>query len=245
LYRVNRELEEFTYMASHELREPLRMVNIYTQLLFGRCGPALDAQAHEFAEHIHHSVARMERLIQDVLKYSETIHNSNERPVKPVDVRSALDHALVVFRNPLQAAGAQTQIGSLPRVLAEERQLALVFEHLLSNSLKYADPGRPLSLRIWSRRRGEKWAIYFADNGAGIGAQFTERIFGLFKRLHGRDVPGTGLGLAICRRIIERFGGEIWADKQAREGALIIFTLKGCDLHESGFQNPAGGGQSG
>ena len=150
-----------------------------------------------------------------------------------------------MLRDQLESAGGILEIGELPVVLAEESQLALVFQNLLSNSLKYAHSGRAPRIRIWAELQGEWWSVYFADNGIGFEPEFAERIFGLFKRLHGREIPGTGLGLAICRRIIERYGGEIWARENGTEGATFIFTLKGSQCHGSKPAYPAGGGQPG
>jgi light-regulated signal transduction histidine kinase (bacteriophytochrome) len=242
LRRVNRELEEFAYIASHDLREPLRMINIYTQLLIRRYEHAFDEEAGHFAQHIQYSVSRMEQLIQDVLQYSQVIHEGSECAVAPVALRSSLEQALAVFQDRLDAAGAQLEIGELPVVAAEETQLALVFQNLLSNALKYADPARILRIRIWAERDGESWTIRFSDNGIGFEPEFAERIFGLFKRLHGRSVPGTGLGLAICRRIVERYDGEIWAEGKVHDGATFVFKLKGWD-HRADLAYSACGGQ--
>jgi signal transduction histidine kinase len=123
--------------------------------------------------------------------------------------------------------------------------LSLVFQNLLSNSLKYAHPERKLRIRIWSTESAKFQRIHFADNGIGFEPEFSERIFGLFKRLHGREVPGTGLGLAICRRIIEAQGGQIRAEGVAKRGATFIFSLKGTDDHGAGYADIAGRGQPG
>jgi light-regulated signal transduction histidine kinase (bacteriophytochrome) len=246
LRRANQQLEEFAFVASHDLREPLRMVNIYTQLLIQRCAPNCDPQADQFAEHIRSSVARMEKLIQDVLQYSHAIHPDNEYPAVRVPLRNAVDQALAVVRDRIEETGAQVEIGELPVVLGDEMQLALVFQNLLANSLKYAHPERKLAVRITAERCERVWSISVADNGIGFEPQFAERIFGLFKRLHGRDVPGTGLGLAICKRIIERHGGTIRAESRPQQGATFIFTLKGWNYRESSecsLANPAGRGQ--
>lgn len=224
------------------------MVNIYTQLLLERYPDGIDEQARIFADHIQNGVARMERLIQEVLQYSEVIHQRQEWMGAPAPLRAVLDESIAVYRGKLDSAGARLEIGPLPTALAERSQIGLVFQNLISNALKYAHPGRPLCIRVWARRRGERWAIYFADNGIGFPPEFAERIFGLFKRLHGREVPGTGLGLAICRRIIERFGGEMWAESEAKAGATFILTLKGLDEKrcddEASFADSAGRGQS-
>ena len=239
-------MEEFAFVASHDLREPLRMVNIYTQLLMQRCGPTCDPQAQQFAEHIRSSVARMEKLIQDVLQYSHAIHPENDYPAVRMPLRNAVDQAVTVVRGRLEQTGTQVEIGQLPMVLGDESQLALVFQNLLENSLKYAHPERKLTIRIAAERCDRVWSISVTDNGIGFEPEFAQRIFGLFKRLHGRDVPGTGLGLAICKRIIERHGGTIRAEGRPQQGATFIFTLKGWNYRESSecsLANPAGRGQ--
>jgi light-regulated signal transduction histidine kinase (bacteriophytochrome) len=244
LKKANRELEEFAYVASHDLREPLRMINIYTQLLIQRYGRAFDEQGRQFAARVHESVVRMEQLIQDVLEYSRTVHEQREDPVSPVSLNRPLELALELLRDQIEAAHGEIEIGDLPFVLADEDQLALVFQNLLSNSLKYAHPDRPPRIWIWAQPHGNRWTIYVRDNGIGFEPEFAERVFGLFKRLHGREVPGTGLGLAICRRIIERYGGEIWAEAMPDEGATFIFMLKGFRRYGSNTANSPRGGQS-
>jgi light-regulated signal transduction histidine kinase (bacteriophytochrome) len=245
LLRANRELEELTYVASHDFREPLRMINIYTELLMQECGQKLSQEASEFAGYIHYSVERMEHLIQDVLQYSQAIHDGRQQQLGPVPVRRPLDSAIGIFRASLDSAAAEIEIGDLPVVLAEESQLSLVFQNLLSNSLKYAHPERTSRIRIWSTESPDFQTIHFADNGIGFEPEFSERIFGLFKRLHGREVPGTGLGLAICRRIIEAHGGQIRAEGESQQGATFIFSLKGLGDHGPGYADIAGRGQSG
>ena len=245
LIRANRELEELTYVASHDFREPLRMINIYTELLMQECGVKLSREASEFAGYIRYSVERMESLIQDVLQYSQVVHEGHDQHPAAIPARRALDNAISVFRGPLDTAGAGIEISDLPIVLAEESQLSLVFQNLLSNSLKYAHPKRKLKVRIWSTQSADFQRIHFADNGIGFEPEFSERIFGLFKRLHGREVPGTGLGLAICRRIIEAQGGQIWAEGEAQHGATFTFSLKGPDDHGAASADIAGRGQSG
>lgn len=245
LRRANRELEEFAYVASHDLREPLRMINIYSELLIQECGPAVSEKAREFAGYIHSSVARMEQLIEDVLQYSQAVHEQPEVEAAPVSLRRSLDQALAVLQERLEAADAEIETQELPVVLADEIQMGIVFQNLLSNALKYADPNRPLQIRIWAERRNDSWTIHFADNGIGFEPQFAERIFGLFKRLHGRDVPGTGLGLAICRRILERCGGSIRAEGRPGAGATFVLCLKAWSHHESGFADIARRRQSG
>lgn len=242
LRRANRELEEFAFVASHDLREPLRMVNIYTQLLIEACGPAANDLARQFAHHIESNVSRMEQLIQDLLEYSHVRHEEHERALAPIPLARCWEQALSMFRDGLDAAGAKIETADLPLVLADETQIGQIFQNLLSNSLKYAHPERRLRIRVWAHRDAGWWNIHFADNGIGFEPQFCERIFGLFKRLHGREVPGTGLGLAISRRIVEQHGGTMRAQGRPQRGATFIFTLRGLNDDGTGAAHPAGRG---
>lgn len=239
LRRANLGLEEFAFVASHDLREPLRMINIYTQLLAQRYGDALDDQGRQFAQQVQYNVARMEELIQNVLDYSQAVHHGSEDNLPRMSLRDSVEEAITLVCDQLAATGGEIWIGELPEVFADSMQLTLVFQNLISNSLKYAHKERPPRIRIWAEPQGDIWFIHVADNGSGFEPEFAERIFGLFKRLHGREVPGTGLGLAICRRIIERFGGKIWAEAVNNESAEFIFTLKGSKGHGSSTANPA------
>ncbi|MBV8842999.1 MAG: hypothetical protein JO307_09320 [Bryobacterales bacterium] len=240
LQRVRRELEEVTAVASHDLREPLRMINLYTQYLLREYGGAFNNQAHEVARRIQDNVARMERLIQGVTEYSAPA----DKRFRATSLRKAAVRALEPFGARIESMGGTVEIGRLPLVLGDERQLQIVFRNLFSNSVKYAHTGRRLRIRIWGRRDGSIWTIYFSDNGIGFKPEFSQRIFGLFRRLHGREVPGTGLGLATSRQIIERHGGEIRAEGQPEKGATFIFTLKGFSRHAGRLANIARRGQS-
>lgn len=244
LRRANRELEEFAFVASHDLREPLRMVNIFSELLIQHCAQPHDEEASHFARQIQDGVARMELLIQGVLQYSQVVHKGGECAVYPVPLRKPLERALELFRDRLNAAGARVDIGELPTVAANELQLELVFQNLISNSLKYAHPDRKPHLLIYAQSKKGFSTIYFSDNGSGFEPEFGERIFGLFQRLHGREKPGTGLGLAICRKIIERYGGQIHANGKPQQGATFVITLKGLSHHGVSLANSIGRGQS-
>jgi len=238
LQRASRELEEFAWVASHDLREPLRMVHIYTELLTSQYQTGYDEQAQRFAKRIHEGVARMEELIDELLRYSQAAHGE----CAPVVLRLALDDAIAEFRDKLIAVDAQLEIGRLPEVLGDRDQLALVFRNLISNSLKYAVPERRLEIRIWAQQNRDEWTVRFTDNGAGFAPEFNERVFGLFRRLHASTTPGTGLGLALCRKIVERYGGKIRAEGKPRNGATFIITLKGCSSNEVTFPNTTGRG---
>ena len=223
LKRVNRELEEFAFVASHDLQEPLRMVNIYTQLILKVLGPQ-GGPLDQYAAFVQQGVTRMEALIRDLLSFSRTVQ-ADELPVGSADLSVSLSQALSVLKTRIQENGAIIRIGFLPTVRGDEAQLVHVFQNLLSNALKYRKSDVAPDIQISAKMDGRHWIISVADNGIGFEPQYAERIFGLFKRLHKDDYPGTGLGLAICKRIVERYGGRIWADARPGDGATFHFSL--------------------
>jgi PAS domain S-box-containing protein len=228
LERVNKELEEFAYIASHDLQEPLRMVNIYSQLLLRRCVPN-EPQAQEYAGLIQDGVNRMQLLIRDLLTYSRTVQRE-ELPVGPADLSAALSEARSVLHNRIEESGAEIHAEELPLVCGNTQQIAHVFQNLLSNALKYRKPDVQPQIRISAKREDKQWIIALQDNGIGFEQQYAERIFGLFKRLHNAEYPGTGVGLAICQRIIERYGGRMWAEGKSDVGAIFYFSLPSIEV---------------
>jgi PAS domain S-box-containing protein len=222
LRRMNRELEEFAYVASHDLQEPLRMVNIYSQMIL-RNLDADKAMLEEYAGFVREGVQRMEMLIHDLLTFSRAVHQETASSV--ADLSAALAQAMAVLRSRIEAAGAVIECGDLPRCLGETPQMVHVFQNILSNSLKYRRADVPLEIRITAEQQGSEVVVCVRDNGIGFDPKYSERIFGLFKRLHKDEYPGTGLGLAICRRIIERSGGRMWAEGQAGAGSSFYFSL--------------------
>ncbi len=241
LTRVNRELEEFAYVASHDLQEPLRIVNIYTQLILQDLGAVLrdpgavlqglgadKAQLAQYADFVQQGVRRMDALIHDLLTFSRAVH-AEELAVGTVDLGVSLREALSVLKNRVEECGCQVRAAPLPTVRGDAAQMAHVFQNLLSNALKYCKKDTAPEIDICAVRNGEYWTITVRDNGIGFEPQYAERIFGLFKRLHKDEYPGTGLGLAICKRIVERYGGRIWADSRLGEGARFYFSLPAAD----------------
>jgi PAS domain S-box-containing protein len=225
LTRANHELEEFAYVASHDLQEPLRMVNIYSELLLRRDGLRNDTVASQYADFVHKGVSRMEELISDLLMYSRVIHSDHDEP-QTARLDHSLSEALAVMQVRIDETRAEIVYGSLPEVLGDEKQLALVFQNLLSNALKYCREDVRPKIEIWTEGRAGESVISVRDNGIGFSPEHSERIFGLFKRLHKDAYPGTGLGLAICRRIIERSGGKIWGRSEGEGlGATFMFSL--------------------
>lgn len=199
------------------------MVNIYTQLLIRRhAGHSEEAQ--QYAGTIHRGVNRMEALIHDLLTFSRTIH-SEDTDAGIADLSAALTEATSVLQERIIETGASISAPQLPTVYGNTRQLALVFQNLLSNALKYQSNGTRPQIDITARGDGTNWVIAVRDNGIGFEPRYTERIFGLFKRLHKEEYPGTGLGLAICRRIVERYKGQIWAESTPGGGSTFYFSL--------------------
>lgn len=226
LERVNRGLEEFAHVSSHDLQEPLRMVNSYSQLLIRRLGHEATDEQQEFAGYIQHGVKRMETLIRDLLAYSRTVHTAGELTVSQTSLEEALHHALTIVEGRIAETGATVTHDALPTVRGDVNQLAHVFQNLLSNALKYRKPNESPCIYIEAEQQGVHWVIIVRDNGIGFEQHQAERIFGLFKRLHREEeYPGTGLGLAICKRIIERYGGKMWAESELGVGSKFFFSL--------------------
>ena len=224
LRKANRELEEFAFVASHDLQEPLRMVNIYSELLIrGHVGDV--PEARQYGDIIQRGVERMDALIQDLLAFSRTIHPDDQLAAGTADLSAALDEAMSVLKDRIQASQAVIEHPALPSVRGDAAQLAQVFQNLLSNAIKYQANGTRPEVKVTARYDGTYWTIAIKDNGIGFDSKYSERIFGLFKRLHTDEYPGTGLGLAICRRIIERHGGRIWAESTPGEGSTFYFSL--------------------
>ena len=224
LKRSNAELEQFAYVASHDLQEPLRMVSSYTQLLGRRHAGKLDADAHEFMAYIVEGAARMKQLIEDLLAYSRVGSRAHER--KTVSLSAALRRALANLKVAIEESGASVTHDVLPAVEGDEVQLAQILQNLIGNALKFRAPGTTPKVHIGISENETKLEITVRDNGIGIEPQYFERIFMLFQRLHSKgEYPGTGLGLAIVKKIVERHGGQIRVESKPGEGSAFIFTL--------------------
>ena len=232
--RSNEDLQQFAYVASHDLQEPLRMVASFLQLLERRYGPRLDEAGREYIQFAVDGAVRMKRLIEDLLSFSR-IDSRGAEP-KPTDLGEVIQAACENLVSTIADNGARITIGlDLPWVLGDELQLIRLMQNLIGNGIKYRSPERFPEIRIDARRRGEMWEISVADNGIGIAPEYHERIFMIFQRLHGLGkYEGTGIGLAICKRIVERHGGEIRVDSREGSGATFSFTLPCAD-------QPAGG----
>ncbi|MFP2907713.1 PAS domain-containing protein [Pyxidicoccus sp. 3LFB2] len=223
LARSNEELQQFAYVASHDLQEPLRMVASYTQLLGRRYKGKLDADADEFIRYAVDGVTRMQRLIQDLLAWSRV--GTRGRQPKPCDAGRALERATANLQASIQETRATVHTGPLPPVLADETQLAQVFQNLIGNALKFHGDAPP-EVEVKGEPRGAEVLFTVKDRGIGIDPQYFDRIFIIFQRLHGKEeYPGTGIGLAICKKIVERHGGRIGLESQQGQGTTFWFTL--------------------
>jgi PAS domain S-box-containing protein len=224
LARSNSELQQFAYVASHDLQEPLRMIGSYTQLLERRYGDKLDSDAREFMDFIVDGATRMKQLIEDLLAYSRV--GTRGKELRPVKAQAALERALVNLRAAIESSGAQITHDALPDVDGDDTQLTQLFQNLVGNAIKFRKKDEPLRVHVGVQDAGEHWRFTVTDNGIGIEPQYFERIFMVFQRLHTRDeYPGTGIGLAICKKVVDRHRGRIWVESAYGEGSSFIFTL--------------------
>lgn len=223
LTRSNAELEQFAYVASHDLQEPLRMVVSYLQLVDTRYREKLDADAREFIEYAVDGAKRMQILINDLLAFSRI--GSKGRAFGPADCEAALQEAMSNLQVAIRESGAQITHDPLPTVMGDATQLVQLFQNLLGNALKFRRD-EPSRIHIRAESKAGCWHLSVQDNGIGIEAQYFDRIFAVFQRLHGRGAyPGTGIGLAICKKIVERHGGTIWVESEFGKGSAFHFTL--------------------
>jgi light-regulated signal transduction histidine kinase (bacteriophytochrome) len=223
LERSNQELQQFAYVASHDLFEPLRMVTSYLQLLAERYKGKLDKQADEFIGFAIEGTHRMEALIRDLLAYSRVDMRVNS--LEPVESASAFDAAVANLKVAIEETGATVSRQTLPKVNADPVQLTQLFQNLIGNGLKFHGPDPP-RIQTEARRSGDEWIFSVRDNGIGIESKYFETIFVIFRRLHTRkEYSGTGIGLAICKKIVERHGGRIWVESAPGQGSTFAFTL--------------------
>jgi signal transduction histidine kinase len=223
LMRLNEDLQQFIYAASHDLQEPLRMVSGYTQLIARRYQGKLDAEADEYIQFAVDGAERMSQLIKDLLAYSRA-GNLETRRLEQVDMGSVVQWALLNLHAAIKEHGAVVTHEPLPTITGDQARLARVMQNLIGNAIQYRS-AEPPRIHISASLNGESWVFCVADNGCGFEMQYAERIFGVFKRLHGKDIPGTGIGLAIAKKIIEIHNGRIWAESEPGQGSRFYFTI--------------------
>jgi len=223
LKRSNRELEQFAYVASHDLQEPLRMVVGFVQLLEKRLADKVEGETREFMGYAVDGALRMQKLIQDILVYSRV--SSRGAPPATVDSADALSEALLLLGNKVADSGAVVQSEGLPVVQADRTQLVQLFQNLIGNAIKFCKQDAP-KIQVDAVRQGRQWRFSVTDNCIGISEEYRERVFGIFQRLHTREeYEGTGIGLAVCKRIVERHGGTIGVEAAPGGGSIFWFTL--------------------
>jgi signal transduction histidine kinase len=231
LQRSNEALQQFAYVTSHDLQEPLRAISSYVQLLAERCRDKLDEGDRECMQFVIDGTERMRELIQALLAYARV--GSNELEYAPTNVESVLDRTL----DDLQAAIAESAVtvthDPLPTITADDKQLGLLLQNLIGNAIKFRRNGHA-TVHLAAQREEQQWRFSVCDNGIGLDLKQSERIFEVFQRLHTcSEYPGTGIGLAICKKIVERHGGRIWVESTPGEGSTFYFTIQD-RLHAAG-----------
>ncbi|MBD0307953.1 MAG: PAS domain S-box protein, partial [Microcoleus sp. T1-bin1] len=223
LTRSNAELEQFSYVASHDLQAPLSTIAGYAQLLEKRCHNQLDAQGNKFIRNIVNSCGRMQALIDDLLEYSRV--GRSEKPFDVIDCNLVFEDACANLQLAIRQDRASVTRGDLPRVRGDSFQLLQLFQNLIGNAIKYRSSEAPM-VHVSASRQGDSWVFSVQDNGIGIAEQYHPRIFQLFQRLHSqKQYSGTGIGLAICQRIVERHGGRLWVESEPNRGSTFYFSI--------------------
>lgn len=232
LIQKNEELDKFATVASHDMKEPLRMIASFMQLLDKNCGYQLDDKARQYIHFAVDGSKRMTNLINELLSYARV--NRDMRQVEKVDLNDVLSEVKGLLRDVIRETGTELNVESLPTMRGYPVALRTLFMNLISNGIKYQSSGQAAKIHVESTDAGDKWEIRVSDNGIGIAKEYHDEIFKLFKRLHTSDqYPGTGLGLSTCKRIVDEHGGSIAIDSTVNEGSTFIVTFPKRILHES------------
>lgn len=222
LERSNEDLERFAYAASHDLKEPLRLIGSYVQLLQKRYRGKMGDDADEYIDYVVSSVKRMDELIGDLLAYSRV--GTSDRNFEENDCDAILKWTIMNLQMAIRETGALVTYEPLPTVVGDQSQLVQLFQNLLGNAIKYRGD-EPPQIHVSATIERDEWIFSVRDNGLGIEPKYHKQVFGIFKRLHGRERPGTGIGLAICQRIVERHGGRIWLESEPGRGSTFYFSI--------------------
>ena len=228
LHRINADLKQFAYAAAHDLREPLRNISQFAQMLLRMKVHESTPKAATAVQYIVEGTGRMEALVRDLLSFAEVARSEEETHVDLCDGKQAVMEALQGLSASLSEAHADVEIGDVPTVRAAKSHIVQLIQNLVGNAIKYRDPERPLKVRVWADTGDHFHTFHVSDNGIGIKPEYYDRIFGLFKRLHHRDVPGTGIGLALCRRLVDVYEGRIWVESEYGVGSTFHFELPSC-----------------
>jgi PAS domain S-box-containing protein len=220
---TNQDLERFAFIASHDLQEPLRMITAYSQLLIKSYAGQFDSQAGTFVENIVDGTTRMRELLSDLLAYTE-IRSRDDEPPELVDLNVVIENVRQNLKASIDESGAQVTSDHLPLLRVHQAHFQSLFQNLLGNAIKYRS-AQPPRIRVSVQELEGALQFSVSDNGIGIDPKYHQQIFEVFRRLHGKKIPGTGVGLAICQRVVERYGGRIWVESEAGQGATFLFTL--------------------
>lgn len=223
LSRFNAALEQFAFAAAHDLQEPIRNVSLYTQLLAKRYHGQMGREADHFIRTITEGAERLAHLVQDLLEYTRAVVSPSE-PLAEVDCNEAMADVLFNLRTAMESTQARVTYSPLPALAVYRIHITVLLQNLISNGIKYRGARVPC-IHVSAERENGWWHFRVRDNGIGIGPQYREKIFGVFTRLHGREIPGTGIGLAICQRIVHHYNGRIWVESEPGEGSVFHFTL--------------------
>jgi light-regulated signal transduction histidine kinase (bacteriophytochrome) len=237
LRKANSDLEQFAYSASHDLKEPLRMVGVYGEIIQRKYGPILDDAGREYLGYMVQGARRMDMLVRDLLAYTHAVRVTDEEPAS-ADTAEALQHALTNLQGAIRESGARINVERLPATVAvRDVHLLQLFQNLIGNAIKYRGKLPPV-INITAGYDGGMWEVRVHDNGIGIAPEYHEQVFGIFKRLHTVDkYSGTGIGLAICEKIVHRYGGRIWVESEGEgKGSRFCFTIPGPSESSSSFQ---------